>query len=501
MLTSTLQLRMRAMQAFRFALPLLIFAVPCIAETAPFDTLEEKPSAEVKPQAPTTTKPGTAKQPNVGDVIDEISGEAPSATKPIEPSDVEPTPDDNATLIAARTAFMAGNVQECMSLLRDAVAADPQLAPPELNLAAFSLEAGLRTQALSLLEKVAAEDESHPQLHLLYANLALADGRLTEALMHFDRLDADSLPSGWSQQQQQDLTTSILAGRATVAERRGNWEMAQQHLAKWLKITPDNTALRYRWAKALLHSGKQSKALEQFDIAYRQNKQLNRPEVAIGVEYLSQGEVEKANKSFAEALEKYPDDGPLHYAWAMALMFQDRFEEAEASTRKAAELGPNTTKLRLLRGVTARAIGKHDAALAHFREILKANPDDREATYQLILTLAAHPSADQRASALALATAAAAKHPQSPTAQAALAIAQQAAKKSDEALAALEKVVRRPDARPEWLYLYGQVLEGAERPGEARQIAERLEQQIATPSIFVERAAAERWIANVRKDN
>jgi tetratricopeptide (TPR) repeat protein len=188
-------------------------------------------------------------------------------------------------------------------------------------LAEFHLSAGNRSAARKLLEAAAAEGTSHPQLYLTFARLALAEGRLTEALLHFEKMEALGVPTGWPDSEKLQVEAAILEGKSMVAELRGNWEAAQSQLARLVELDPKNPGLRQRWAKALYLAGRENNAFEQFDIAYRQDNQLNRPEAAIGALLTRQGKFAEANRTFAKALDASPDDGALQFAWAMALMY------------------------------------------------------------------------------------------------------------------------------------------------------------------------------------
>jgi tetratricopeptide (TPR) repeat protein len=461
----------------------LLLLLPLPVAAAPFDALPREAAPNIEASEPSTGQP----DPSSGTVrvVPPEFGEA-------ESEDVRG---------AAIAAFQAGDEAKCLSLLRDAVAENPNIGPPELTLAVLHLKQGDRNRALQLLEKVAAEDNDHPLLHLTFAQLALAEHRLTEAQMHYQKLEENGLPANWKEQDKNDLAIAILAGKATVAERRGNWEEAQKTLAQWLKLHADNPILRFRWGKALLNAGKESKAYEQFDIAYRQDNTLNRPEAAVGAEYTTRGEFAKANRWFAKALEAYPNDSSVHYAWAMSLLFQDRADEVDDHVRLAGAQGFETNKLDMLRGVVARTQGKHEQAAKHFAQVLKRAPDDREASYQLVLTWASTSDLEARRRALQLAASIAKAHPQSPTAIAALGIAQDAAGNSEEALKTLAPFARMSDARPEVLLVLGRLLDATDRHAEAQRVAARLREQMDAPGIFVERGAAAQWLAQLAKPN
>ena len=83
----------------------------------------------------------------------------------------------------------------------------------------------------------------------------------------------------------------------------------------------------------------------------------------------------------------------------------------------------------------------------------------------------------------------------------ALRLAQRAAGNVADAQQALAAVAGRRDARPEVLLALGQLLAASDKPAAAKQIAARLKEQMAEPGVFVERRAADEWLAGLTKAN
>lgn len=404
-----------------------------------------------------------------------------------------PTPaDDEVILHAAVDEFRRGNIDQCRSHLRRAVVANPYLPPADLILAELYLDVGQPRQTHKILEKFAAANAKHPQLHLTFGRLALAEGRLTEALMHYEKMDEAGAPSDWGDAQVKGLARAIFEGKVQVAEQRASWNLAQSLLSQWVKQHPDDPMLRSRWARALVLAGDVRKGLEQFNVIYQQNNFSNRPETAVAAVYAQEGRFSEANRWFARALQSFQEDPRPHFAWSMALAFQDRWQEAEIHAAKAASLGVDSANLALLRGVIARALGKHVEAERYLSSILETSPEHREATYQLTMTLSAQPNETSRRRALTLARSAVANHPQSKSAQAALGVALIGMRRPDEA----EDVLRDAayQSYPEVLFIYGRLLVKNKKPESARRVAERLRERIGQPGVFVTRSAARKWI-------
>src|SRR5690606_20896485 len=139
---------------------------------------------------------------------------------------------DDSLLAAAWSVYQQNDRAACLSKLRDLVAANPALPPPDLILVEFHLDAKRNNEARQLLETVAAEDDSHPQLFLSFGKLALSEGRLAEAQLHFEKMEQLGPPRTWNEDQKLQFDAAVLSGKAAVAERRGNWGRAQEYLAE-----------------------------------------------------------------------------------------------------------------------------------------------------------------------------------------------------------------------------------------------------------------------------
>ena len=399
---------------------------------------------------------------------------------------------------AAWAAFRAGDSRECSHQLRQLVARNPNFPPPDLILIEFHLDAGQRRRAHELLEAFAAEDATHPQLYLSYARLALAEGRYTEALLHFEKMDQLGPPRGWSDEQQLEFQASVLSGKATVAERRGNWDSAARVLTELSRLQSSDVHIRNRLGRALLLDDRQRQAYEQFDIAYRQDPTVNHPDVAMGTILLGQGKVEKANEHFETALKELPDDGPLNYAWSMSLLYQDRLQEADTFAKKAEATGIKTHNLLLQRGRIAWALGRHDEAERYFQQLVDSSPANEVAKFYLVLSKASQGDRESRTEAQQIAEEFVKASPNSAAAVAALGYTQYALGENAQAEATLGRVAAFPNVPLEILLAYGKVLAINGDTEQAKQVAEQLDQRMRKTNIFLTRRAAKTWIESMR---
>lgn len=470
------------MRAFIFS---LLWTV-CVAEllhAAPFDQLPAQP-------IPTPIAEPTPAQPTVRQPLPPID----LGVFPDEPEAAAEESPDDSLMAAAWSVYQQNDMAACLSKLRDLVAANPALPPPDLILVEFHLDAKRNAEARQLLETIAAEDDSHPQLFLSYGKLALSEGRLAEALLHFEKMEQLGPPRTWKEDQKLQFDAAVLSGKAAVAERRGNWGRAQEYLAEFVKLDPQNVSLRQRWAKALALAGNDRRALEQFDIAYRQDDHLSRPEVALAALHLSRGDVAKANRWFQTAIAAYPQDGAVHFAWSLALLMQNRPQEAQTEAKTAAKLGIDTPKLTTQLGVAAWALNELPAAKKQLTAATEKNPDNFEGRFQLIYLLSLSTDRQERDQALKLADEFAAAAPASALAQFAIGAARLGVGNAQGAYEILNGVVAQAQTRPDALLLWGRALSETGHESAARDVAKRLAEQLEEAHVFPARQAAKTWI-------
>ncbi len=91
----------------------------------------------------------------------------------------------------------------------------------------------------------------------------------------------------------------------------------------------------------------------------------------------------RAEPIFRELVEALPDEPLGHADLAIALLRQQRFEEAERAIGRALELAPGRADLTAIQGEVYQWSGRPDQALAAFRRAAAAAPDDPEIQYAL----------------------------------------------------------------------------------------------------------------------
>src|SRR5207253_10288038 len=118
----------------------------------------------------------------------------------------------------------------------------------------------------------------HPQVlvsprevAILFGNLALVEGRLTDGSVHFEKAGALALSQRWTAEQRRRFERLCHQGQAFLAEARGDWKAARAALAAWLEQEPANARARQRLGKALFSLGQPDPAYEELQRAAKED--------------------------------------------------------------------------------------------------------------------------------------------------------------------------------------------------------------------------------------
>ncbi len=344
-----------------------------------------------------------------------------------------------------------------------------------------------------MLEEVSIASPDHPELFLMFGKLALLDGHVTDAMLQFDRAAKAELPDNWTAAQRGYFQAELLSGQTKIAELRRDWGQAARLYQQRLKSEPQNAALRDRLAMMLFRDGQSKQAFEQFDIAYRQDSSMSRPEVSMAVMCVEAADYRKSDAWFQTALQRAPDDARVHFQRSIALMYEDRADEAIRHVAKAKQLGLESDELRMHSGLIALQLGKTDQAEELFRQVAERS-SSADATVSLTLALAEQEDAAKRAQALEVIKLLAESQPDRPMVKTALGWAQFRNGNVDAAEATLRAAAAEMPQERTTLYFLSRVLAAQTQQKEAREVGERLSRLIERPGILAFRPAARKWL-------
>ena len=448
---------------------------------------------------PVDAAPIEGREPVI-DVADDASPTEPLNPLPIDEGASE-MPESLADIQAARAALAQGNIEACHEKLRAAYAKSPNLPPPKLMLARMLLAVGQIGRGRAFLEEEAVAHPNHPDVYLLFGRLALADGHATDAALHFAKAESLPTPKNWNDGQREHHAQACLEGKTQVAERRGDWAEAMKLYQDQVDAHPKDAQLRDRYAMVLFRAGELDRAFEQFDLAYLQDKTMNPPEISMAVMYVRQARYEQADEWFAKAFEKHEDDPAVHFEHSIAMLYQDRTEEAAASAAQAQELGMTSSLLDMHLGLIAMQQGNAAAAERQFQKVLDDSPDNANAMTKLALVLVEQGDDASQSRALKIAEEAGKKSPNSPEVAAVLGWVLYRTGKKEEGENLLRAAATHGSSNPLSLFLLARLLMLEEKSADAQQVAGILREQLDRPGLFVLRPAARKWLESMHRES
>lgn len=301
----------------------------------------------------------------------------------------------------AQTAFRQKEDRVALELLHRAADRDPTLHPPRLLLARFLASVGRLPEAIDQLERVAVEYPDYCETHLTLGEIALVQGRLSDAELQFAR--ASELSAADFSRTSPEDRPRALAGLASVAERRGHWAGAEIVLSHWVALTPTDIGARHRWGVALFQVGRREEGIAAIEEASATDANLPPAPVVIARMYAAAKEFAEADLWMEKAGRQFPGDPRVlrpMIAWHLEL---ERTELALAAFEALRDVQPTSEDLPLIRGTIARYAGDAATAERELSAYLVDHPDSDEARTELALALAA--DGDERAIEIAQQTA------------------------------------------------------------------------------------------------
>ncbi len=159
------------------------------------------------------------------------SAQIPKETKKESPPEA---PKLSAEQEKAREAFLAGKLDEAVKALAAAAKNDPNIAPPKVILAQWSVQVQQGQQARILIEEAAAEDSTHPQVFLANAGFALNEGRITDAILSCSEALRHADSPRWNADRRKLFQRDARMGLVAAYERRGDLSSARTILVALL---------------------------------------------------------------------------------------------------------------------------------------------------------------------------------------------------------------------------------------------------------------------------
>lgn len=396
----------------------------------------------------------------------------------------------------AIASFKKGDYDECFSILKTACAKDPKLFPAKLLLAKLFLMHNQAGPGRSYLEQVAAEQPGLPETYLMFARLAVTEGRLTDAMLHFEKAATQARLGNWDASLRKTFLVDAAAGLASLAERRKDWAGASTALASWLDQDPVNAKVRQRWGRALFRQGQQTKAFQELQRAASEDKTLEAAEIIMGQLSVEEKSTTKAREWLEKAIDKTPNSARAHLAFASFLLEQNQLEQASAEVDSAARLNKTSQEVKFLRGLIAWYQKDYDKAEAIFQDLYLDAPANVNFSDFLALSLVEQKNEAKTRRALQLAEINARLYPNSGEAFSTLGLIYYRQGKLEEAEQTLRTALAKGNASSDTAFYLARLLNQA---GKADEVKTLLKLALEAPGHFSYRKDAQAMLDQVSK--
>jgi tetratricopeptide (TPR) repeat protein len=233
-----------------------------------------------------------------------------------------------------------------------------------------------------------------PIIRLRLAELLLKQDRLEEAEDHYRRLRELEPQNGLVQ-----------LGLARLAYRRGQWQVAREHLTPLLQgpftrrkahSLLAQVELRLHNPAAAARAGAQAQALPEDpgwpDPFLEESDRLKtgrRARLALALRLFNYQRPAEAHALFLELERRYPEWDEIWVNHGRILLAGHRLTEAEYVLRRALTLAPDSVRAHYYLGLVLLERGSHGAAATEFREATRLKPDHARAYFNLGLCLKA----------------------------------------------------------------------------------------------------------------
>ncbi len=392
--------------------------------------------------------------------------------------------------------FEKRDFDACLKQLAQARMAHPELPPHHALFAKLAFLSNQGPLIRPALESAIGEDPEHPEIFILFGNLALAERRLTDAAVHFEKAKTLAAGKRWTAEQRNRFDRFVLQGNAVVAESRGDWNAARAALGDWLKLEPANAAAHQRLGKALFQLAEHKAAYEQLELSAKADAALEPPAITMAWLFTRSGDLKKAEEWINYASKTAPESVAVQMGSAAWLLEQGRGEEAASHAESAAKLDPKLTAIKRLMGLAARQRKDFGQAEQIFDGLAHDAPADAWVRNQLALALVEQTDETKRRRALELAELSVRQNPKAPDSLATLGTVSFRLNRLDDAEKLLSAVFQNGQSQSDDVLALARV-EAAR--GKKDVVVPLLKKALAASGLFLERDEARRWLDELEK--
>lgn len=438
-----------------------------------------------------------------------------------------------SALTDAVTKFRAGDAQATLKALEEATKADNSLPPHELLFARLLILINDIQNGRRLLDQVAAKSRDCPEVYLLLGNLALGEGRMTDAYLEYTMSgelvgnNRSTVESRWDEARRKDFLREIYSGKAAVFEQLQNWEHAKAELIPWQTMNPEDPLVHLRLGRILYLEGVKpdgddkafdsnyKNALAEFKEAYRLQKEkgvykndpvIERPEIVLLQLHTLANKLDRARTEIkaidgeeqAIRTQDAKEAGRIFTQISIWYLRQGEFDQARKYATKATELDKESPALKALSAMLSY-YANDPKAEEDFAKMHAESPGDFFASNYLALILANSGDEAKKNRAVQLAEMNARLYQQSAEALSTLGWCYFNVGRYQEALKVMGAFTQGAQISPDTAYYFAKVLLATQRFA-SRDVFNLLESAVAAKGPFKHRREAEMWLKNLQGD-
>jgi predicted Zn-dependent protease len=309
-------------------------------------------------------------------------------------------PADFPEVKLAREAFQRGDVEAARKALLTLVEQHAEFAPADVYMAYLFISAGRWAEADLSLDRAMTIAPDDPEAFLLLAETALREHRRSYAAIAFERAEGLLKKYDKNPQRLKVLNARLHAGSSTIAEARGQYDAAAEHLQAWMALSPKDPIPLGMLGRIRFLQKNYEQARACFRQLSEKSKDAPPAELALGRLYSDAGMTEEARKCMETAVKESGQDIRTRLAVAEWALTTGLADVAEENLREALTLDKTSVAAGLLAARLARQNGDLAKAESTLRDLVLREPNQVLLSNELARTLAATAEAEKWKSGL-----------------------------------------------------------------------------------------------------
>ena len=228
--------------------------------------------------------------------------------------------------------------------------------------------AGNHQQAMQWMQQAIAIDPNHASIHCNYGNVLRNLGQLQPALASYER--ALELNPNYAE---------AYSNRGIVLRELKRLDEALACYERALELNPNYVEAHSNYGVTLHDLGRFEEALNSHDNALKLNKNYPKALLNRGITLRKLGRLQEALQNYQQSIALKPDNANAYSCCGVVLQELERHEEALQCYEQALVIDPQLVDVYFNRGITLYELGQQQAALESYQHALNIQPNYVEA--------------------------------------------------------------------------------------------------------------------------